>query len=174
MEHACLTLVVPVVVVARLTAPVICLVVGVEVASVAVVDRHSALLGHVSRLSASVAKICRTLSFCSFSSLLVVVVSFAFAFVAAPFVLCHILVVLGKDFLVQPVFNYAAFVVVVAALVPVAPVALPFLRFPLPLYLPFFPLPLLRHVAPMSIGASPWLLLPGAIACKLVSVAVAL
>ena len=68
----------PVVVIVCLTVPVICLVIGVEVASVVVVDGHSALLGHVSWLSTSVANICCALSFCSFSCLLVAVISFSF------------------------------------------------------------------------------------------------
>ena len=62
-----------------LAVPVICLVVGVEVASVAV-----ALFGYVPWLSTSEANICCMLSSCSFSSLLVVVVPFAFSFVAVP------------------------------------------------------------------------------------------
>ena len=61
------------------------LVIGVEVSSVAVVDRHSALFGHVSWLSASVANMCCLLAFCSSSSLLVAVVSFTFAFVVVSF-----------------------------------------------------------------------------------------
>ena len=46
--HLCLILVVPVAAIVCLTVPVICLVIGVEVANVAVVDRHSTLFGHVS------------------------------------------------------------------------------------------------------------------------------
>ena len=110
----CLILVLPVAVIVRLSVPVICLVIGVEVAGVAVVDRHSTLFGHMSWLSASVAIICCLLSFCSISSWLIVVVPLAFSFVAVSFsfaisllslylclflcccmlFLCHILVVL--------------------------------------------------------------------------------
>ena len=57
-----------------LVVPVICLIIGVEGSCVAV-DRHSALF-------ASVANIGCVFSFCSFSSLLVIIVSFAFSFVA--------------------------------------------------------------------------------------------
>ena len=65
-----------------LTVPVICLVIAIEGSSVAAIDRLSALFSHVSWIPTSVVNICCTLSFCSFSSLLVVVVPFAFSFVA--------------------------------------------------------------------------------------------
>ena len=63
--------------------------------------------------------------------------------------------------------------VVVAEVAPVAvvPFALVALPFALALALLSFAL---YHVAPMSIGVGPWLLLPDAIACSLVSDAVAL
>ena len=38
---------IPVAVVVCMVVPVLCLVIGVEVGSVTVVDRHSALFGHV-------------------------------------------------------------------------------------------------------------------------------
>ena len=58
---------------------------SVEGSCVTVVDCHSALLGHVSWLSTPVANICCLFSFCSFSSLMVVGVSFAFSFVVVSF-----------------------------------------------------------------------------------------
>ena len=103
-----------------LTVPVICLVAGVEVASVSVVDSHSALFGHVSWLTASVANICRMLSFFSFSSL-IVVVSFPFSFVVVSF---SERVSLSNRLLI--VFAFSSFV---AAAAPVAPVAFAFVVF---------------------------------------------
>ena len=73
----CLVTVVPVSIVI-VVAPVIRDVSVFHVAVVIVVNGHSALLGHVSWLTASVAYVCGLLSFCSFASFAVVVVSFTF------------------------------------------------------------------------------------------------
>ena len=67
------------------------------------------------------------------------------------------------------VFAFSYFVAVVAVVVPVVPGALAFVVLSFALVFAF-PLPLLYHVAPMSIGAGPWLLLPDVIACNLVNV----
>ena len=109
--------------------------VGVKVASVAVLDRHSTLFGHVSWLAVRpVANRCCTLSVCSFSSLFVVVVSFAFSFVAVSFSLTISLsferISLSNRLIALAVFSFVA---VVAVVVPVsalsfalAPALLPF------------------------------------------------
>ena len=107
----------------------VCLVIGVEGSCVTVVDRHSALFGHVSWLSTSVANICCVFFFCPFSSLLVVVVSFAFSFVVVSFsfaisFLSFEWISLSNRLLI--VLAFSSFVVVVAVVVPVVAVAFAF------------------------------------------------
>ena len=97
------------------------MVVVFHVAVVIVVDGHSALLGHVSWLSASVAYVCGLLSFCSFASFAVVVVSFtfvisfSFSFVVSAFERISL-----SYRLVVSVVSFASLVIVVVAVAAVA------------------------------------------------------
>ena len=173
----CLTLVVLIVVEVHLTVPVICLVVDVEVASVTVVDRHSALFRHASWLSASVTNMCRTLSFCSFSSLLVVVVPFAFPFVTVSFSFAVSLLSFERSSLSNRlliVFAFSSFLVVVAVVVPVAPVEFAFLALSFGLVLAFLSFALVLPCCSYVHRCRSLVVAAWCDACSLVNVAVAL
>ena len=159
---------VPISIVVIVVTPVICDVVVFHVAVVIVVDGQSALLGHVSWLAASVAYVCGLLSFCSFASFAVVVVSFTFVIsFSFSFVVVSAFERISLSYrLVVSVVSFASFVIVLVAVAAVAAVALSSVVFLFVLPFPFLPFPLLYHVAPVSIGAGPWLSLLVA-ACSL-------
>ena len=126
----------------------------IEGSSVAVVDRHSALFSYVSWLPTSVANICCMLSFCSFSSLLVVESSFAFSFVVVSFSFAISLLSFERVSLSNRllfVLAFSSFVVAVAVVVPVAVVsfALVVLSFALVLALLSFAMLLLCPSVPV-------------------------
>ena len=148
----CLVNVVPVYFVVIVVIPVICDVAVFHVVVVVVVDGHSALLGHVPWLSTSVAHICGLLSFCSFASFAVVVVSFTFvvSFSFSFVVVSSFERISLRYRLIVSVVSFSSFVIVVVA---VAATALSFVV--LSFVLSF-----------VSIGGGPWLSLLVA-ACSL-------
>ena len=72
------------------------------------------------------------------------------------------------------VLAFSSFVVGVAIVVPVAAIAFAFVVLSFAPVFAFLSFAFVYHVAPMSIGAGPWLLLLDVIACSLVNDAVAL